>query len=141
MSLERPFSFEPAAQIEPVETATVSTQIEPVETATIYTPFSFSEIEPVETAGRLTQIEPVETATVSTQIEPVETATISTQTDSGGIYSEIDCYIEAYGATRFLWRLRSVLPVIGDSMSWGEEAININEEETSADSSPHRLES
>ena len=87
-------------------------------------PFSFSDV-----------VEP--TATVSTRISEIvePTATVSTQTDDmdfGRIYEEIFPYVACsifFGVFRVLWRLRATLPVIGDSMSWGEEA-------TSADSDP-----
>ena len=41
---------------------------------------------------------------------------------------EIGPYLVTYGLARVLWRLRSALSVIGQSMSWGDEAT------TSADS-------
>lgn len=93
-------------------------------------PFSFSEV-----------VEP----TVSEVIEP--TATVSTQTDDmdyGLIYELIIPYVVAYGAVRVLWRLRSTLPVIGDSMSWRATSTDSEmtpEHSPDPDSStPHRLE-
>ena len=72
-------------------------------------PFSFSEV-----------VEPTATVSIQTEeIEPTVTRSLSTQTDhmSFGfdrIYELLLPYVAAYGAARVLWRLRSILPVVGD---------------------------
>lgn len=84
-------------------------------------PFSFESARPTQNL--------VETTTTTTQVATqivVETTEISTQTDdtdSDQIYSLIRPHINAYGINRVLWRLRSVLPIINDSMLWGNDEV------------------